>query len=71
MDDMTVQQVADTLGYSPGYVRKLVQRGRLAPSVHYAGQLLRFSPAEVARYAAQRLPRGRPRKPENGAPDAT
>jgi excisionase family DNA binding protein len=64
MDEMTVQQVADELGYTTGYVRKLVQRGKLDPSVHYAGQLLRFSSAEVARYAAERRPRGRPRKGE-------
>lgn len=66
---MTVQQVADALGYSPGYVRKLVQRGRLTPSVHYEGQLLRFSSAEVARYAETRRPRGRPRKSSEGAPE--
>lgn len=69
MDDMTVQQVADALGYSPGYVRKLVQRSKLTPSVHYAGQLLRFSPVEVARYAKERRLRGRPRKPEQEATD--
>ena len=59
---MTVQQVANALGYAPGYVRKLVQRGKLKPSVRYFGELLRFSPVEVARYAAERRPRGRPRK---------
>lgn len=66
MAEMTVRDAAQVLGFSEGYIRKLVQRGALAPSVHYTGRLLLFSPDEIERYRTERKPRGRPRKMKEG-----
>jgi hypothetical protein len=69
-DYLTVDQAAAALSYTPGYVRKLVHRGLLAPAVRWPNRLLLFAPVEVARYASSHRKRGRPRKPPEGAPDA-
>ena len=73
MDDisayLTVDQAAAVLGYTSGYVRKLVQRNLLMPAVHLPHRALLFAPVEIARYSATHREPGRPRKSE-GTSDA-
>lgn len=68
-DYLTVDQAAAALGYTSGYVRKLVHRGLLKPAVHLPNRALLFASAEIDRYAATHRRPGRPRKQPEGNAD--
>lgn len=59
----TIQQAAALLGLTPGSVRHLISRGRLA-TIHIGESRQHLvTQEEIDRYQRERVSRGRPRKP--------